>query len=137
MFLSFVFAQKRLNTTTTKHLRTKLINKKQKRSSKKPTFAQSDSNQLPLTRSMHVQHQPIELTKYSKLPMEEIANKLQVDKPLQAGNVRRDNKLPGDTGSVSVTAMAEVLVAKFKCNEEQPAPPPIRRMVRRPVGLFK
>ena len=80
-----------------------------------------------------MQHQPIELTKYNKLPMEEIANKLQVDKPQQAGNVRRDNKLPGDAGTVSVTAMAEVLVAKFKCNEQQPAPPPIRRTVRRRV----
>ena len=73
----------------------------------------------------------MELTKYNKLPMEEIANKLQVDKPPEGGtNLRRsDSKGLADGTSVSVTAMAEVLVAKFKSNEEQPAPPPIRRQV--------
>lgn len=59
--------------------------------------------------------------------MEEIANRLQLDKKPAISKDKQAK--PGDTGNVSVTARAEVLVAKFKSNVDQPAPPPIRRLV--------
>ncbi|XP_071113643.1 LOW QUALITY PROTEIN: F-actin-monooxygenase MICAL3-like [Haliotis cracherodii] len=55
----------------------------------------------------------VELTKYSKLPMEEIANKLFVDKKPEDLPKGKDNVQSG----VSVTAMAEILASKFRGEE--------------------
>ena len=67
----------------------------------------------------------MELTQYKKLPMEEIANRLQLDR----GTDIKVNKTEERSGAVSVTAMADLLVAKFKSNQEQPPPEPVRRLV--------
>ncbi|GFN80911.1 [F-actin]-methionine sulfoxide oxidase mical3 [Plakobranchus ocellatus] len=73
----------------------------------------------------------VELTNYSKLPMEEIANRLQLDRSTDV----KVNKTEERSGAVSVTAMADLLVAKFKSNQEQPPPEPIRRLKGTPSLL--
>ncbi|XP_070189268.1 protein-methionine sulfoxide oxidase mical3a-like [Littorina saxatilis] len=109
------------------------------RSKKRKDKEDGEEAQLGSKKLRDGQHQAVELMKYNKLPMEEIANRLQVDPlgtaPAAAAGQRRDKQPPGDTGSVSVTAMAEVLVAKFRSNEDQGAPPPVRRMKGQPVLL--
>nr|KAG5694857.1 hypothetical protein BaRGS_028785 [Batillaria attramentaria] len=106
------------------------INKSKKRKEKE----EPEPEHLGWKKLKDGQTRTVELTKYSKLPMEEIANKLTVDKVgAPPGNAKRGQG--AEAGSVSVAAMADVLVAKFKCNEDQPAPPPIRRMKGQPVLL--
>lgn len=63
---------------------------------------------------------------YSKLPMGEIANRLQLDRKIEI----KVNKMEERSGAVSVTAMADLLVAKFKSNESKPPPEPIKKLVR-------
>ncbi|XP_041351912.1 F-actin-monooxygenase MICAL3-like isoform X2 [Gigantopelta aegis] len=61
----------------------------------------------------------VELTKYNKLPMEEIANKLMLDrKPAEIVSKDKDVQ-----SAVNVTAMAEILASKFR-GEDKVAPEP-------------
>ncbi|XP_062599659.1 protein-methionine sulfoxide oxidase mical3a-like, partial [Saccostrea cucullata] len=64
----------------------------------------------------------VQLTRYSKLPMEEIANKLTVDKKDDI-NVKLNNDLQSN---VKVSQMAEILVSKFKQGLE----PPVKQKVK-------
>ncbi|XP_062601308.1 protein-methionine sulfoxide oxidase mical3a-like [Saccostrea cucullata] len=64
----------------------------------------------------------VQLTRYSKLPMEEIANKLTVDKKDDI-NVKLYNDLQSN---VKVSQMAEILVSKFKQGLE----PPVKQKVK-------
>ncbi|XP_067675060.1 F-actin-monooxygenase MICAL3-like isoform X3 [Haliotis asinina] len=68
----------------------------------------------------------VELTKYSKLPMEEIANKLFVDKKPEDLPKGKDNVQSG----VSVTAMAEILASKFRGEE-----PAVQKKMKTPGVL--
>ncbi|GFS17477.1 [F-actin]-methionine sulfoxide oxidase MICAL2 [Elysia marginata] len=77
------------------------------------------------------QDSSVELMQYKKLPMEEIANRLQLDR----GTDVKVSKAEERSGAVSVTAMADLLVAKFKSNQEQPPPEPIRRPKGQPTLL--
>lgn len=79
----------------------------------------------------NIEDSSVELTQYKKLPMEEIANRLQLDR----GTDIKLNKAEERSGAVSVTAMADLLVAKFKSNQEQPPPEPIRRPKGQPSLL--
>lgn len=62
--------------------------------------------------------------------MDEIANRLQLDRRTDI----KVSKTEEMSGAVSVTAMADLLVAKFKNNESKPPPEPVRRMVC--IGLY-
>lgn len=56
----------------------------------------------------------IQLTKYNKLPMDEIANKL-------TAQPKNENKQKEESlAAVKVSAMAEILVSKFKGHQEEP-----------------
>ncbi|BFZ09664.1 hypothetical protein BsWGS_12701 [Bradybaena similaris] len=72
-----------------------------------------------------------ELVGYSKLPMGEIANRLQLDRKIEI----KVNKMEERSGAVSVTAMADLLVAKFKSNESKPPPEPIKKLRGQPSLL--
>ena len=86
---------------------------------------------LTLERCFHsFQNGDIELTKFKKLPMEQIATKLTTS------NVRiedfKDIKSQEEMKSaVKVSDMAEILVSKFKNNCNQPPPEPVGRKVVR------
>lgn len=70
----------------------------------------------------------VELTQYNKLPMSEIANRLQLNR--KADDVRlKVNKNEERSGAVSVTAMADLLVSKFKSIEGNQPPELIRKLV--------
>ena len=66
--------------------------------------------------------------------MDEIANRLQTEKKWAELEMKTKGGNKGGSeemmGAVSVTAMADILAAKFKSNQSQPPPEPIRRMVR-------
>ena len=68
--------------------------------------------------NMNFQNGDVKLTKYNKLPMAEIATKLTVDANKKDGNKAKDDLQP----QVKVSAMAEILVSKFKGLEQQPPP---------------
>ncbi|CAL1537118.1 unnamed protein product, partial [Lymnaea stagnalis] len=76
----------------------------------------------------------VELTRYNKLPMEEIANRLQLDRKIEDPRIKI-NKVEERSGAVSVTAMADLLVAKFKNIEGKPPPETVRRMKGQPTLL--
>ncbi|XP_078340922.1 uncharacterized protein LOC111104401 isoform X4 [Crassostrea virginica] len=59
----------------------------------------------------------VQLTRYNKLPMDEIANKLTVDKKDEM-NAKQNNDLQSN---VKVSQMADILVSKFKQGLETPA----------------
>ncbi|CAG5127224.1 unnamed protein product, partial [Candidula unifasciata] len=77
------------------------------------------------------QKSEVELVGYSKLPMGEIANRLQLDRKTDI----KVNKMEERSGAVSVTAMADLLVAKFKGNESRPPPEPIKKLRGQPSLL--
>ncbi|KAK0053519.1 protein-methionine sulfoxide oxidase MICAL2-like isoform X1 [Biomphalaria pfeifferi] len=76
----------------------------------------------------------VELTQYNKLPMSEIANRLQLNR--KAEDVRlKVNKNEERSGAVSVTAMADLLVSKFKSIEGNQQPELIRKLKGQPTLL--
>ncbi|KAK3096429.1 hypothetical protein FSP39_000031 [Pinctada imbricata] len=92
------------------------------RSKKKKEEDKNEYN-VSLSKRKHEQNDinqngDVRLTKYNKLPMDEIATKLTVD------NVKKDvAKTTNDPQpQVNVSAMAEILTSKFKGLNQQPAP---------------
>ncbi|XP_012938607.1 protein-methionine sulfoxide oxidase mical3b [Aplysia californica] len=83
-----------------------------------------------------IQKGEVELMRYNKLPMEEIANRLQLDRKGSEPSKAKGGKASEDMmGAVSVTAMADLLVAKFKSYQDQPPPEPIRKVRGQPALL--
>ncbi|CAC5395899.1 MICAL [Mytilus coruscus] len=64
----------------------------------------------------HFEKTEVELTKYNKLPMEEIANKLDMNQKFK--DISNQNKIDIE-GNVKVSAMAEILASKFQSQSEQ------------------
>ncbi|KAL3883915.1 hypothetical protein ACJMK2_030141 [Sinanodonta woodiana] len=75
----------------------------------------------------------VQLTRFCKLPMEEIANRLYTGK-IKTDDVKTQKE--EIQSNVKVSAMAEILVSKLKGNfEQQPLPPPERKMKGQPTLL--
>ena len=72
------------------------------------------------------QKSDVELTKYSKLPMDEIANKLDLNQKINDNNGR--NKIDIE-GNVKVSAMAEILASKFQSESQPVNQTPVKKMV--------
>ncbi|XP_071134394.1 F-actin-monooxygenase MICAL3-like isoform X3 [Mytilus edulis] len=64
----------------------------------------------------HFEKTEVELTKFNKLPMEEIANKLDMNQKFK--DISNQNKIDIE-GNVKVSAMAEILASKFQSQAEQ------------------
>lgn len=67
----------------------------------------------------------VELTKYNKLPMEEIANKFDFNQKIN--EISNQNKIDIE-GNVKVSAMAEILASKFAV-EQNVNQTPVKKVV--------
>ncbi|XP_059153847.1 protein-methionine sulfoxide oxidase mical3a-like isoform X1 [Physella acuta] len=117
--------------------RTSFIQRLAKIAKSKKRKEQEENEGFPLSSKKIKERQEkaeVELTRYNKLPMEEIANRLQLDRKAEDPRVKV-SKVEERSGAVSVTAMADLLVAKFKSIEAQPPPEPIRRTKGQPTLL--
>ncbi|KAK3597319.1 hypothetical protein CHS0354_010956 [Potamilus streckersoni] len=75
----------------------------------------------------------VQLTRFCKLPMEEIANRLYTGKNKTDEVKAQKEEIQSN---VKVSAMAEILVSKLKGNfEQQPQPPPARKLKGQPTLL--
>lgn len=75
----------------------------------------------------HFEKTEVELTKFNKLPMEEIANKLDMNQKFK--DISNQNKIDIE-GNVKVSAMAEILASKFQSQAEQAVnQTPVKKLV--------
>ncbi|KAK6168962.1 hypothetical protein SNE40_020108 [Patella caerulea] len=79
------------------------------------------------------QERNVALTKYNKLPMDEIANKLTVTEKKPSPYAMKSKEEA--TGAVSVNAMAEILAAKFRGDPPVEPQPPLKKMKGQPTLL--